>query len=109
MDPPPTDSIDNPEAAERYRQKKEKDEYERQAREAMEGQELGRQAAEVQQRQIEGNLLRHEQAVESKLDDIKKEMKRARRQQALDRQQREFDRIRGMTCRPNGFGELKCN
>lgn len=116
MDPPPTDSLDNPEAAERYRKKKEQEEHERQVLQEMERRELERSSVEAYQRQIEENRLRHEQALESKLDDIKKEMKRARRQQHIDslreQQEREFDRIQrnqGMTCRPGGFGDLRCN
>lgn len=118
--PPPVDSLDNPETAERYRIKKEEEGYENAVRQEQERQQQERALAEYRQRVMDANRIRHEQAVEGKLDAQQQELKKLRRQQArdaaLERQQHELDRIqrgssgrRGLTCRPNGIGGLDCD
>jgi len=119
MAPAPTDSLDNPEAAERHRLKLEQE----QARQEAERQELERQAEAARQRTLEDERLRHDRAMESnlevvksKLDRIETDTKQLRREQAeqgsaLDQARSEQARSKalGTTCRPNGGGTLYCD
>ena len=82
IDPVPRDSLDNPETAERYRQQQEIkrqqqeiEEHNRAIQVEQERQEFNRQASEAQRQS-------HEKAVEGKLDSIKEELVKTRKQAA---------------------------
>ena len=112
IDPVPTDSLDNPETAARYRAQQE----------ARAIQDAEQQRQQLEQERV-ADQIQHEKAVEDKLDNLQRELKRTRKQMvvnsALDRMQREmaaskaqFDSHtqRKLECRTNLLGTaLNCN
>jgi hypothetical protein len=120
IDAPPTDSLDNPEAAARYRMRQEIEAQQQAIQEQNQRQELkeqyDRSLIERSVRATEQTALeqqRHNQAMEQKTDALKKEMKRARIQQSMDaeiaRNLQPIPQPRSMNCRPNGMGGFYCD